>query len=136
MQSVRDWQAFGGHAAEGVEVVASLALLAAAVVVLDLVAVHVLVGLCDGPFELRGVCHPFAADGDGQVGLARGQFAQAADARLEVELGDERHEDEELVADKAEGVLEAGARRPTPSRGRRPSGPSRSSRSSRRRGSR
>ena len=77
MASVRDWQVFGGHAAEGVEVVASLALLTAAVVVLDLVAVHALVGLCDGPFEVRGVCHPFTADGDGQVGLARGQFAQA-----------------------------------------------------------
>lgn len=111
MQSVRDWQVFGGHAAEGVEVVASLALLAAAVVVLDLVAVHALVGLCDGPFEVRGVCHPFAADGDGQVGLARGQFAQAEDARLEVELGDERHEDEELVAANAVGVLEAVALR-------------------------
>ena len=111
MQSVRDWQAFGGHAAEVVEVVASLALLAAAVVVLDLVAVHALVGLCDDPFEVRGVCHPFAADGDGQVGLARDQFAQAADARLEVELGDERHENEEFIAANAVGVLEAVALR-------------------------
>ena len=42
---------------------------------------------------------------------SRDQFAQAADARLEVELGDERHENEEFIAANAVGVLEAVALR-------------------------
>lgn len=98
-------------AAAAADIVAVLVLLAAAVVVLDFIAVHALVGAADGFVQVRGVCHPVTAEGDGQFLLAADQLTQAAEARLEVELFDERHQHEELVTAHAVGILTAVALR-------------------------
>lgn len=90
---------------------AALVLLAAAVVELDFVAVHALVGAADGFVQVRGICPPVAAEGDGQALLAADQLAQAAETCLEVELFDEWHQHEELVTAHAVGILTAVALR-------------------------
>ena len=74
--SVRERKDRVKDAAAAADVVAVLVLLAAPVVVLDFVAVHALVSAADGFVQLRGVCHPVAAEGDGQVLLAADQLAQ------------------------------------------------------------
>ena len=98
-------------AAAAADIVAVLVLLAAPVVVLDLVAVHASIGPADGFIQVRGVCHPVTAEGDGQFLLAADQLTQAAEARLEVELFGERHQHEEFVTAHAVGILTAVALR-------------------------
>lgn len=61
---------------ESADFVAVLVLLAAAVVVLDFVAVHALISLSDGLVKARGVGYPIAAESNGEPPV-RAQPARA-----------------------------------------------------------
>ena len=96
---------------ESADFVAVLVLLAAAVVVLDFVAVHTLISLSDGLVKARGVGYPIAAESNGEPLFVRSQLAQVAYTVLEIEFCYERHQDEEFIAADAVGVLDAVALR-------------------------
>lgn len=81
--------------------------LADLLVVRDLVAVHAAVRLGDGLVELGRVGEPVGPDG--QRDVVRDTRAQLREARLELMPRDLRHQDEELVATDAVGMLVAAA---------------------------
>lgn len=81
--------------------------LADLLVVRDLVAVHAAVRLGDGLVELGRIGEPVGPDG--QRDVVRDTRAQLREARLELMPSDLRHQDEELVATDAVGMLAAAA---------------------------
>ena len=81
--------------------------LADLLVVRDLVAVHAAVRLGDGLVELGRIGEPVGPDG--QRDVIRDTRAQLREARRELLLRDLRHQDEELVATDAVGMLAAAA---------------------------